>query len=75
MKVFLANYLEAVGNGPRWQLVEAGIHQGEDQWAGVQQDTNHCKSSAFCLEARTLQGLVGLHPNIFPFFCKKANIK
>lgn len=73
--IFLVNYLEAVGNGPRWQLVETGIHQGESQWAGVQ--PGHKSLQKFSL----LFGGEG-HCNVslgyiltfFPFFCKRRTL-
>ena len=72
---FLENYLEAVGNGPRWHLVETGIHQGESQWAGVQ--PGHKSLQKFSL----LFGGEG-HCNVslgriltfFPFFCKRRTL-
>ena len=73
--IFLVNYLEAVGNGLRWQLVETGIHQGESQWAGVQ--PGHKSLQKFSL----LFGGEG-HCNVslgciltfFPFFCKRRTL-
>lgn len=73
--IFLENYLEAVGNGPQWQLVEAGIHQGESQPAGVQ--PGHKSLQKFSL----LFGGEG-HCNVslgciltfFPFFCKRRTL-
>lgn len=61
--------------GPQWQLVEAGIHQGESVGRGPTRTQIIAKVQPSVWRRGTLQCLVGLYPNIFSILLQKANIK